>query len=208
MFFNESIQDTISTKVLIPEGRSLVKYDAFNNVTYKVRMDGEYINIELKPYESTVLVTGEANNEEVLLSKERLILDKNYEVSMKEYNEKDYTRTFEMNELRYMGEEYPRFSGDILYKTTVKLDSTNYSLDISDVYETVNVKVNGVDCGTRICNPYTFNLSNGLRIGKNTIEINVVNTLDRNQRDFMSQYIPTEPLGIVGKVELVKQIAK
>lgn len=208
MFFNESIQDTISTKVLIPEGRSLVKYDAFNNVTYKVRMDGEYINIELKPYESIVLVTGEANNEEVILSQERLILDKNYEVSMKEYNEKDYTRTFEMNELRYMGEEYPRFSGDILYKTTVKLDSINYSLDISNVYETVNVKVNGVDCGTRICNPYTFNLSNGLRLGKNTIEINVVNTLDRNQRDFMSQYIPTEPLGIVGKVELVKQIAK
>lgn len=208
MFFNESIQDTISSKVLIPNGKELVKYDGFNNVVYKLNMDGDYINIELKPYESIVLVTGESTNEEVVLCEERVPLENNYEVSMKEYNEKYYTRTFEMPKLRYIGDEYSRFSGDILYKTTINLESINYSLDITDVYESVNVKVNGVDCGTRICNPYTFDLSNGLKVGENIIEINVVNTLDRNQRDFMSHYIPTEPLGIVGKVELVKQSAK
>ena len=71
------------------------------------------------------------------------------------------------------------FSGHGLYTTTMKLKKKpagNEVLDLGTVYNIAHVWVNGIDCGIIWTAPYVANIGHALKKGKNTIEIEVVNT--------------------------------
>lgn len=73
------------------------------------------------------------------------------------------------------------FSGRGVYTTTFTLDSapqdSRILLDLGDVREVADVKLNGTPVGTLLLRPYTIDITGHVRPGDNTLEIAVTNTL-------------------------------
>ena len=57
---------------------------------------------------------------------------------------------------------------------------------------------------TRICFPYTFDLTGYIQSGENEIKIEVTNTLGTQQRDYLSHFLMIEPFGVEGPVSLMQ----
>lgn len=71
------------------------------------------------------------------------------------------------------------FSGTAVYKTTIKLKEMprgTVELDLGDVREMARVRINGINAGGVWTAPYTLDITGLLQKGKNTVEIEVVNT--------------------------------
>jgi hypothetical protein len=97
----------------------------------------------------------------------------------------------------------PRFSGTVRYTGSFHADTTGPArLDLGAVFELAQVRVNGVDLGTRIAPPYVFDVPAGVLGGRNELEIEVVNTLVKAQPDFFSAFAQQEPTGLLGPVTL------
>ena len=75
-------------------------------------------------------------------------------------------------------------------------------LEIEDASEIVSVYVNNQLIDTRIGQPYRFELGEMLVESENQLKIEVTNNLGRQMRDYLSQFILMEPLGILGDVQL------
>jgi len=74
----------------------------------------------------------------------------------------------------------PHYAGGLVYAATVSLPEAPagpVTLDLGRARGSVDVRVNGVDCGTRLWHPYRFDLAPGAKAGENRIEIRVLNTL-------------------------------
>lgn len=78
----------------------------------------------------------------------------------------------------------------------------NAMLEIEDASEIVSVYVNNQLIDTRIGQPYRFELGEMLVESENQLKIEVTNNLGRQMRDYLSQFILMEPLGILGDVQL------
>lgn len=99
----------------------------------------------------------------------------------------------------------PAFSGRARYRFELPLSEAQAERPAVLTLNTAEgaiVRVNGKDCGTRICPPYRYPVTNCLTGGMNCIEIEVNTTLGRSMNDFLSQYILMEPQGLLGEVEL------
>ena len=94
------------------------------------------------------------------------------------------------------------FAGRIRYRLTVTLDEAQAAvparLVLTGVQEGAAVTVNGQDCGTRIGAPYVYPVTGALHPGENEIQLEVNTTLGRRMNDFLTQFLPMEPLGITG----------
>lgn len=121
-------------------------------------------------------------------------------VSLQGYKENQETYT-DVNEVGNLSRLYNDFSGTIRYRFNISLDNPAVMMVIPEAYETVHVSVNGMDCGTKIAPSYVFDLEDAAHKGENTVEIEVISTLNRAQKDMMSMYVPLEPLGILSPVE-------
>jgi len=81
----------------------------------------------------------------------------------------------------------PQFSGTIRYQTTVQWSGDGpVELDMGQVFEITEVKVNGQLAGTRICPPYRVMIPQGLPAGNNDTVIEVTNTLVNHVNDGFS----------------------
>lgn len=204
MFSNEEINKTICTHVEMKITDNMMIYDAYENRVYKFESekieDKQGFDLCLQPYQSLILVSG--NADEVAPIKGKLIetIHLFKKVSAKSYDSDDFKKA-NLNEMSH-------FSGEIIYEVEITLKTINSLLVIPQVYETVQVYVNGVDCGVKICPEYVFDLSKVALVGVNNVEIHVINTLARNQRDAMSQYIALEPLGIIGGLQIYEKLIK
>lgn len=98
------------------------------------------------------------------------------------------------------------FAGRICYQMSFCLTeeqaASDGTLSLNGVREGAVVTVNDVECGKRICAPYVFDVSNALKAGENQVVVEVNTTLGRRYKDFLSQYLPMEPLGITEGVSL------
>ncbi|MFQ9799244.1 MAG: glycosylhydrolase-like jelly roll fold domain-containing protein [Clostridia bacterium] len=96
------------------------------------------------------------------------------------------------------------FSGTMRYTAvmTVGDPSGVQVLDLGMVGETAALWVNGKLIGRRICPPYRFELTDILRAGDNTVEIEVANTLVQQMKDRLSRYMQIAPSGLLGPVVL------
>jgi hypothetical protein len=114
-------------------------------------------------------------------------------------------------ELKDMGLELPEFSGFIRYETSFHVSTENPGkalLEFEDAFEGVEIWVNGVNGGMRICPPYRFDISGLLKNNENTLRVEVANTLDRQVRSILGHSLGPkirrsgiiEPSGLIGKV--------
>ena len=100
-----------------------------------------------------------------------------------------------------------KLSGRIHYKAKLHLDEVrSFMLDLGYVGQTATVKVNGKDCGLRMCRPFLFDISKAIVKGDNTLEIFVSNTLVYAKRDHLSPAAMIPPSRLLGPVTLIENI--
>lgn len=212
---NESVHDAMNITITLDEGEDalVTEYDAWNNHIKKIT-DGKEngsISLHLMPYEMKVLYIG-ALDETIEVYEEKEEREKQelhipWNVSLMASGQEKFTEDGVWEKLSNVtgSEKYPRFSGTMHYRAEVELTENDWvGIDLGDVYETARVWVNGEDIGARITPPYRFELNGTMCVGKNTIEVEVTNTLAHQERDFYSLRVPVEPSGMLGPVFLWK----
>ncbi len=101
----------------------------------------------------------------------------------------------------------PTYSGIGVYEQTVHLTEDEVAqqpvLDLGEVYVAAEVLVNGEPVGTRIAAPFTYDLSEAVEPGENTITVRVANTL-APQYEIPDKTLHQGPTtsGLVGPVTL------
>ncbi|MFV0395617.1 MAG: hypothetical protein ACK5LC_14730 [Coprobacillaceae bacterium] len=208
MFTNENVINEIQTSIYVDGEKELMIYDAHNNKTYAldcIYKEGKTkFDINLHPYESLVLVSGNTDTQKAKKGKMMRELDTQITISMKAFNESEYQEVNSNN----LSKDFPRFSGNIMYEFELDVTSTNKILDIEEAYEIVEVLVNDISCGVEFYSQYTFDISKALIEGINNIKIITTNNLGRSQRDMLSTYFPIEPIGIISNIKLYEKKEK
>ena len=205
MFFNEHMSKTINTKIQFNQSGNIYRYDALHDELFE--SDGK---LTLTPYESSIYVVCD----EVLPAiKEKNITYKNVESPNKwivKYTDSmsypNFTETVDTDRLTCVQtlEGYEAKVGTVQYSTKINLEKKPTILDLGRVHETAQVFVNDQLVDTRICFPYTFDLTNYIQSGENEIKIEVTNTLGTQQRDYISHFMIIEPFGVEGPVSLTQ----
>lgn len=96
--------------------------------------------------------------------------------------------------------------GTFRYETSFEVSSgSSYDLDLGDVYEIVEVVVDGVHRGSRIAPPYRVPVGD-LTAGLHELVIEVTNTLDKTVTDMFALTEPREPSGLFGPVLLRERL--
>ncbi|WP_077620650.1 glycosylhydrolase-like jelly roll fold domain-containing protein [Bacillus sinesaloumensis] len=217
MFFNEHPLDEIETEVKIPFTGEIFNYDAYENRVRKARVvqKDEYslVSIKLAPFETIVVVAGlEHRVFELSPVVERLQQSANIEGpwSLSTATSEQYPEFSPWGELEVLTdlsriEGLQTFSGTIRYEKELTWipDGRRVFIDLGDAYETVEVFVNGKSLGVRIQAPYQFELSNNLQTGVNSLQIEVTNTLVKENNDMLSRIGHQEPSGLLGPVRLL-----
>lgn len=200
MLFNESIQESISTWVHLKKVKHLSVYDAMTNQLKSIKQrptdDGLSVYITLQPYESVVLVSEETNVWVEVEKKLHYDISDDWQVDLIPYTSKETNETIHLSKLDYITDKFPDFSGKLVYRKKINLEYRQVDVHIEEAVEVVAVYLNGTHCGTKIAPPYHFELSDAVKNGENTLEIHVVNTLGRSQKEFFSHYLVLEPLGM------------
>ncbi len=208
MFFNENIGRTIDMPITFKESGHVYRYDAMLDEVYKSSTTTE---LKLSPYESMIYILTEkeidAKDEVVLENTKNVELPQNWTVkftdSMSYPEFKEVVPTSELGYIHII-EGYDNKTGTVQYRAKINLQKISTILDLGKAHEIAQVFVNQQLVGTRICAPYTFDLTNYLVEGENEIQIEVTNTLGTQMRDFFGHYLLLEPFGIEGPVTLVQ----
>ncbi|CQR57815.1 glycosylhydrolase-like jelly roll fold domain-containing protein [Paenibacillus riograndensis] len=214
MFFNESPNQIITTKVALPLEGDVYAYDAFlNRVTRKETIGesgAEVVELMLHPYESVLLLHGTALTDypaglQWIADGIGLELKGEWTVSIADA---DHYPNFEargqLTSLKNMSgrDVLPGFSGTFRYETEFEWNHScdKVLLDLGEVYETAEVWINGQHAGLNLCPPYRMEVTGTIRKGTNRLVIEVTNTLAKDQRDFLSSFSQQEPSGLIGPV--------
>lgn len=209
MFSSEDVSKTISTQVTLKDDQELQIFDAVENKMYHleswVSKGKRVFDLKLEPYNSLILVSGSSKEKKHTSGEKIQTLDTAESLTLLSYDRKIDLKNSPVPKVKSLSEEYPNFSGSITYHHTVELSDKEVVLKLENAYEIVEVFVNEQSCGAKFFPPYNFDLSEFTKIGQNKIDIKVVNTLVRNQRDPLSQNFLIEPLGITGSVDIFKR---
>lgn len=228
--FNEDPNKKIETSFIVNTNLKPVRYDAFSNkleeCQYQIE-ENEKINIQLKleSYESQIILLKEnwdgyqiQKNESKKIEKQTALLGEwelSYVDAMNfDENEAEDIKFVSLgtrDELKPISceKEFRDKSGTLRYKKTFTLEQAEKSrvfLDMGEVYETAEVFVNGQNAGVCICPPYRVEITDCLKDGQNELMIDVTNTLGNENKEFMSQYTPIEPFGLIGPVLLEEEM--
>jgi hypothetical protein len=225
MFFNEHPYHSVETTVSLPaRGRALV-YDAFNNrlseLNFVEELGDMRFSLHLSPYESSVVVMGEemqgipVDNQYGTRPKQAakaLVVEGPWSIATAtadRYPSFDTLAQAEGLPDMSLPDALPAFSGTFRYETEFEwaYSAEIVTLDLGELYETVEVWVNDQSAGVRICPPYCLDIGELVHPGKNTLVIEVTNTLANEQRDFFSRYAQQEPSGLLGPVRVIPKNA-
>ncbi len=210
-FVNEG-KDTYKGTLTIPYVKNPVIYDAWQNklYTFEFTTDGITMNIpiELESRKSLIIVDGNYKKpiEKFGINpvfKENMLLT-TFKRSV--CTGKGYPHFKEEKEVTLpdiVENDYPKFGGYIRYYTEFVLDTQSAILKIDGLLEGVEVILNGIHLGIQIQPTYIYDLSNALRKGNNKLEIISATTLERFVENKQSDAVPTNTLGIQGKVEVL-----
>ena len=211
MFSNEDIHNTIQTKVRLSafSGGNYILYDAMENKAFAGFSEHGEIEIKLPSYNSVIVMCGAISVEglpsvEYTVLEEQVLLPE-FCISYAKETDKQFIYYKTTRELfNFTGRNgLPYFSGNIKYEGNFKLEKYGtYLLDLGQVGEAVEVFVNGKSAGCRLIPPYTFNISDILQVGNNTLTIIVSNHSGYEKRDWFSRYVLFEPSGLLGPITL------
>lgn len=205
MFTNESLNIAVDADIFIKdfntEGYTL--YDAMENTEYT---GSGSIHLKIEPYNSIFIIEGYNNKNEEYSKKSvqpREELNIEWSISLAEKNVfRPYIKTKKL--FNITGKSgLPRFSGQIKYEGEFETETKRECrINLGKVGETAELSINGKCAGTRIVPPYSFNITDYMQEGKNTIEVIVTNTLGYREHDELSSYLLFEPSGMLGPIEL------
>lgn len=213
MIFNESM---LSDTVIYFEDRfdgQLLVFDPITNKIKNIKRIDNNFELKLSRGEAVILFeTIEGNDycvEEVsaLASTCYSLNDNEWVLSIEGKGARNkglYPKAFQSLPLLGVGDDLEDFSGKITYETTIKVTDPikGAHLSIENANEIVSLYNNNEKIATRISYPYTFDVTDSLILGENTIRIEVTNSLGRYMKDFLSQYLDFEPLGLIGEIKL------
>lgn len=194
MFFNcgaEPIETTIDLK---RSGNYTVN-DYLCDYCYGI--NASCVELNLLPGASVVCFEGAANKNRIL---------KNSSVIMPEF--KAFLRAYDTSEFSFYKNmtlpfditginECPSFSGTAKLVGEFEIEENGrYLLEFCGIGGSLHVVLNGKALGWRICNPFSYDISEYMKLGVNSIEITIGNTLANVMKDRLSQYNSLTPLGI------------
>jgi hypothetical protein len=200
----------------------------FVNQRVEVKDDRSLIYFMIQPNQSLFFVFKEKKSEtselfappvanEVNITRENWVIQFNAKMGGKD----DPVRISELKSWTSLTDSAIKFySGTAIYSNTFECKGVNQSawLEIDSLYNIATVKINGIDCGTIWTEPYTLDITKGVKPGKNKMEIEVANTW--HNRLIGDNLLPTEkrvtwttapfrlkdkpllPAGLVGNVRL------
>ncbi len=207
LFTNEDVNHTIDTDIILRDfsGGTYIRYDAFENLAERV--NAERVHLTLPPYHSIFILCGNidlAGIADATFAKPIACrpLSPTFAVSLCEKDGEPfefYKMTSELINITGRGER-PRFSGTIKYTATVRLSASDAVLDLGDVGETAEVRLNGKLLGVQLFPPYRFPITDHVREGENDLEILVTNTLGFRIHDGFSKFLLLPPTGIMGPI--------
>lgn len=194
---NTSVIDTIDAAIEVENAEKLASYDAFTNTVKALpRTDDGQILVHLEPFESLILVEDDPDEEPIEAGEKIAVIEKGL-VRKKPFNTDPFGPAT-ATDFQDLSLEDPRFSGTLLYQFTLPEDFKSGILHLPQAFETVTVTVDGKE-QTRIAPPYYFVLK---EIKDPHVQVEVITTLARSQRELFSQFIPSEPIGLCGAPEL------
>jgi hypothetical protein len=193
-FSNQNDKSVSMSATLRAAGSRPMKYDPISDTTMPViscHSDGKHttINESMLPYQSFFIILdekGEMSTTSDLLSSNGISLPpgrRDLENQLWDIHFKESGVTLKQQRLfdwsQHEDDRIRYFSGHARYTTILewkgKPDEKG-SLQLPNVHDIAHVWVNGVDCGIAWTAPYAVDISGTLKKGKNTIEIEVVNT--------------------------------
>ncbi|AIQ31392.1 MULTISPECIES: glycosylhydrolase-like jelly roll fold domain-containing protein [Paenibacillus] len=216
MFFNESPNQVISTKIVLPVRGDVYAYNAFLNQIRRLEVVGlsgaRTVELVLHPYESIVLLHGPSLKDYPAAPLQRATgstfeLKEEWTVSIADADHYPQFKEWEtLTVLKNMSGrgDLPSFSGTFRYETEFEWNNSCNSalLALGEVYETAEVWINGEHVGMNLCPPYRLEIAGQIRQGTNSLVIEVTNTLVKDQRDFLSSFSQQEPSGLIGPVTI------
>lgn len=217
MFFNEDTSKTFTGTIDVPVTGNAVIFDAMENMLRPVSAEtisgGTRLHISLEPYQSAVVIFGDVAGKLIPAPSadgERKVLEGDWSFSIAKSEEyPNFHDDRVLKKLENVGNFLHDFSGFMRYEKEFEIGScSKVCLDIENAYDGVEVWVNGKYAGMVICPPYRLDISELVQPGKNTLRIEVANTLDREVRtipnDSPSRFFrgepPLGPSGIIGEV--------
>lgn len=213
MLFNESMLSNINFTCNFQTDKALFSFDPLTNKIEQLTRQHGGFEISLAKGESLLLFEDDAQLDSQEAISEPLITT-NYELTNHQWKidvdgkgyarDRTYPTLVQSIPLLGLGDALEDFSGTITYETELEINNTfsQAVLKIENANEVVTVHLNHKKVGMRISYPYDFDLTEQLVVGTNYLKIEVVNNLGRYMKDFLSQYLDFEPLGISGKVKL------
>ncbi|MDR2135093.1 MAG: hypothetical protein LBO76_00595 [Treponema sp.] len=213
MLFNEDIVKPAATTVRTPCSGKYLKLDLLNG-RYSAH-EGPSVAISLAPYQSLVVVYGpelpEPNCAEAGYRSAET-LDLSWDIDLYETGTgalngafTPYRKNSALHNITG-AEGKPDFSGRIRYRAEFSLQKAEgiLALDFNAPGQTVKMKLNGKDCGMRICPPYQYDVTGIAKPGANTLELEIANTLVQSVKDQFSFYVQIPPSGLQDPVRLLR----
>ena len=212
MFSNEDVT-VIDTEIRLRgfEGGDYVLYDAFENKAVRRHSDDGRIPLVLAPNNMLVLAIGSEVGAydgrlicEMTDTSEELKPTWNIEVCTEQElpNYRQYKVTDLLCDITGPG-ELPDFTGNVRYTAEIILEKGKHRIiDLGNVGQTAEVKLNGKYIGTRIYAPYRFDISDAVKDGKNVLEVVTANTCVFEERDQFSRFMLIRPTGLLGPVKV------
>lgn len=206
MFFNESLERYVKGSVFLSHDGKCVSIDMMNNKrSAKRKQDNGGYEICLQPYQSVVYSFGNEDycDLEVENFEEIPLNNLNYIISLAPFDNplefEFYKNTCELINITGV-DERPDFSGHIAYDFDFEFWGANKEVHLyfEKIGSVAHLLVNGMDCGTGICEPYVFNVTQAIKTGNNKVRLKVSNTLVHSVRDKFSSRLPIRASGMQG----------
>lgn len=101
------------------------------------------------------------------------------------------------------------YSGGVSYRTTINITEvevkSKLTLDLGKVAGTAEIHVNRQKSGVLVAPPWTQDVTGCLKVGENTIEVLVYNTLSNHYQTLPSRFKGNPISGLLGPVQLLMQ---
>lgn len=205
LLFNQSQYKKIDTQIQVPKDMVIQEYNAFDNTVTTFPVERSY-HLQLASCEMKVLFYTKQSLSASLPAKKQtksIRLNK-WNIDFTSATESKNYPSLKADELPMLGsrDDYENFVGTVCYSTKLPDDFRQGTLEIENANEIVEVFINGKSIGTKISHPYHFDLGSRLEAKETELAIHVINNLGRKQRDYLSQFVLFEPIGIYGQVTL------
>lgn len=205
MFFNEA-NDSVDTEVCLPCTGGYFKVDMLNESAKQEITESGNVKVMLEAGQSVVLAFDKSleipKKRPKAIKNGKIHIDGKYKITGKRMlTDKP---EFELSEKLFditSANNYPSFSGIIKYETDFMLpESKRYILNLGEVGETATVYINGAKAAHLICNPYTADITEFIKVGTNTMTIEVANSMVYSERDIFSKGMIVSRSGLLGPV--------